>query len=127
DVHAARHRLAGAHRPDAGVAAAGGAICRGGPQSRLRERRMDRQTFEAALKRDGFDILTNTTPGAKVNPEHSHPFEVRAIVLKGAVTLPPGGPARTYKPGGIFTMAKGCLHYESYGDEGAVTLIGRKM
>jgi quercetin dioxygenase-like cupin family protein len=88
---------------------------------------MDQRTFEAELKRDGFDILTSTTPGAKVNPEHSHPFEVRAMVLKGALTLTTGGTTRTYKPGEIFTMAKGCLHYESYGDEGAVTLIGRKM
>ena len=45
---------------------------------------MDRQTFEAGLKRDGYEILTNTTPGAKMNPEHSHPFDVRAMVLKGA-------------------------------------------
>ena len=44
---------------------------------------MDRQTFEAELKRDGYDILTNTTPGVKVNPEHSHPFDVRAMVRAG--------------------------------------------
>ncbi len=63
---------------------------------------MDRQTFEAALKRDGYEILTNTTPGAKINPEHSHPFDVRAMVLKGAINA------------------------ESYGPEGAVVLLGRK-
>ena len=44
---------------------------------------MDRQTFEAELKRDGYDIQTNTTPGVKVNPEHSHPFDVRAMVRAG--------------------------------------------
>ena len=88
---------------------------------------MDRQTFEAELKRDGYEIQTNTTPGAKVNPEHSHPFEVRAMVLKGALALTTGGATKTYKPGEIFTMPKGCLHHESYGDEGAVTLVGRKM
>ena len=48
---------------------------------------MDRQTFEAGLKRDGYEILTNTTPGVKVNPEHSHPYDVRAMVLKGAITI----------------------------------------
>ncbi|WP_421999858.1 cupin domain-containing protein [Reyranella sp.] len=88
---------------------------------------MDQQSFEAELKRDGYDIQTSTTPGAKVNPEHSHPFEVRAMVLKGALTLTTGGKTTTYSPGEIFTMAKGCLHAESYGDEGAVTLVGRKM
>ena len=48
---------------------------------------MDQQTFESELKRDGYDVMTNTTPGAKVNPEHSHPFDVKAIVVKGALTL----------------------------------------
>ena len=38
--------------------------------------------------------MTNTTPGAKVNPEHSHPFDVRAMVLKGAMTLNRDGEAR---------------------------------
>ena len=53
---------------------------------------MDRQTFEAELKRDGYDILTNTTHGVKVNPEHSHPYDVRAMVNKGALTLKTQGP-----------------------------------
>ena len=88
---------------------------------------IDRARFEAELKRDGYDILTNTTPGVKVNPEHSHPFDVRAMVLKGALTLKREGTVRTYKAGETFTMPKGCLHSESYGPEGAVTLFGRKM
>ena len=88
---------------------------------------MDRQTFEAELKRDGYDIQTNTTVGEKVNPEHSHPFDVRAMVLKGALTLKREGTVRTYKAGETFTMPRGCLHSESYGPEGAVTLFGRKL
>lgn len=88
---------------------------------------MNQQTFEAELKRDGYDVMTNTTPGAKVNPEHSHPFDVRAMVLQGALTLTRGGQTDTYKPGEVFTMDRGCLHYESYGPEGAVVLLGRKM
>ena len=88
---------------------------------------MDRQTFEAELKRDGYDIQTNTTPGVKVNPEHSHPFDVKAMVLKGALTLHRDGQSQTYKPGETFAMPRGCLHHESYGDEGAVVLFGRKF
>lgn len=87
---------------------------------------MDRQTFEAELKRDGYDIFTNTTPGTKVNAEHSHPFDVRAMVVEGALTLTSEGQTRTYRAGEIFTMTKGCLHSEIYGPEGAVTLVGRK-
>jgi quercetin dioxygenase-like cupin family protein len=87
---------------------------------------MDRRTFEAELKRDGYDIVTNTTQGTKVNPEHSHPFDVRALVLQGALTLHRDGRSVTYRAGETFSMPKGCLHSESYGPEGAVTLFGRK-
>ena len=88
---------------------------------------LDTRAFEAELKRDGYDVVTNTTPGAKVNPEHSHPFDVRAMVVKGALTLTRDGASRTYKPGEIFVMPRGCRHYESYGNEGAVVLFGRKF
>ena len=88
---------------------------------------MNQQTFEAELKRDGYDVMTNTTPGVKVNPEHSHPFDVRALVLKGALTLNRDGGSRTYRPGEVFSMPRGCVHYESYGTEGAVVLLGRKF
>src|ERR1700753_4155922 len=92
-----------------------------------KEQAMDQHTFEAKLKQDGYDVMTNTTPNAKVNPEHSHPFDVRAMVLKGDFSLTRGGETKAYKPGEIFTMDRGCLHYESYGPEGAVILLGRKM
>jgi quercetin dioxygenase-like cupin family protein len=87
---------------------------------------MDTQSFEASLKGEGYDVQTSTTPGAKVNPEHSHPFDVKALVLKGAVTLTREGKTDTYKPGEVFTMVRGCQHFESYGPEGAVVLVGRK-
>ena len=94
-------------RSGSGVAAAGGAICGGGAQARVNGEAMgmDRQTFEAELKRDGYDIITNTTPGAKVNPEHSHPFDVRAMVLKGAITLNRDGEARPTSPARVFDHA----------------------
>ena len=87
---------------------------------------MDQATFESELKRDGYEVMVNTTPGAKVNPEHSHPFDVRAMVVQGAMTLTRGGDARTYRAGETFSMPRGCLHFESYGPEGAVVLLGRK-
>jgi len=30
---------------------------------------MNQQAFESELKKEGYDVMTNTTPGAKVNPE----------------------------------------------------------
>jgi len=88
---------------------------------------MNRETFEAELKRDGYEIMTNTTAGAKVNPEHSHPFDVRAMVMDGALSLTREGKTETYRSGQVFSMPRGCLHYESYGADGAVVLLGRKF
>ena len=42
------------------------------------------------------------------------------------MTLTRDGGSQTYKPGEIFAMPRGCMHYESYGAEGAVVLVGRK-
>jgi quercetin dioxygenase-like cupin family protein len=88
---------------------------------------MDRQTFETEAKRDGYEVMVNTTTAAKVNPEHTHPFDVRAMVMQGALTLTREGKEQTYRPGEIFSMPRGCLHYESYGAEGAVVLLGRRF
>ena len=88
---------------------------------------MDRQAFETELKRDGYDeILTGTTQGPKHNAEHSHPYDVKAMVVEGAITLAWDGRTQTFRPGEIFTMARGCQHNETFGPEGAVTLVGRK-
>ena len=56
---------------------------------------MDQKIFEAELKKEGYEVMTNTTPGAKVNPEHSHPFDVKALVLRGALTLNRDGQVKT--------------------------------
>ena len=87
---------------------------------------MDQKAFEDELKRDGYDVMTNTTPGAKVNPEHSHPFDVKALVLQGAMSLTRDGKTETYNPGQTFSLPRGCKHFESYEAEGCVSLVGRK-
>ena len=69
---------------------------------------MNQQTFEAELKRDGYDVITNTTPGAKVNPEHSHPFDVRAMVLKGDFKLTRDGKTRLSGRRGLRHAAAAC-------------------
>ena len=38
---------------------------------------MDRSSFEAALTREGFEIVTNTMQPDAVNPEHAHAFDAR--------------------------------------------------
>ena len=93
----------------------------------IKENAMDRQAFEETLKREGYDeVSTKTTPGDKHNPEHSHPYDVCAMVIDGTITLNWSDQTRTYVTGEVFTMARGCPHTETYGPLGATTLSGRK-
>jgi quercetin dioxygenase-like cupin family protein len=88
---------------------------------------MDRRVFETELQSEGYDeIVTGTTKGPKHNAEHSHPYDVKAMVIDGAITLAWEGKTQTFRPGEIFTMARDCPHTETFGPEGAVTLAGRK-
>jgi quercetin dioxygenase-like cupin family protein len=50
--------------------------------------------------------------------DHSHPFNVRAIVTAGDITLTVHGEARTYRLGDVLTMAGGCVHHEQIGLDG---------
>jgi len=85
------------------------------------------QTFENDLQRDGFeDIETKTVEGNKCVAEHSHPFDVRAKVLAGEITLTHAGLSRTYRAGDIFSMDAGCKHSEQCGPEGVTYTVGRK-
>lgn len=81
--------------------------------------------FEAALLRDGYTADTRALPPGHATPEHTHPFDVRAMVLEGEITLTTTEGSRTYKPGDVFTMAAGCPHAEAIGPNGVRNLPGR--
>ena len=52
---------------------------------------MDQTAFRSQLARDGFDeIDTRSMAPNLYNPPHSHPFEVRALMLAGELTLQTG-------------------------------------
>jgi quercetin dioxygenase-like cupin family protein len=88
---------------------------------------MDTSAFEAALKADGFgDIEKKTVPPNVVNPVHTHPFAVRILVLSGEMTVTANGTVNTCRAGDTFAMEAGCEHFEQYGGEGSVYLVGRK-
>ena len=88
---------------------------------------MDEAAFSAQLVREGFDeIDTRSMAPNLYNPPHSHPFEVRALMLAGELTLGWDDQQRTFGPGEIFVMAAGCEHTEWFGSEGATYLVGRR-
>jgi quercetin dioxygenase-like cupin family protein len=88
---------------------------------------MDPIRFEARLRAEGFpEIRTNEMPPGCHNAEHSHPFDVLALVLDGDITLTIGGAARTYRVGEEFSMKAGCKHVEDVGPQGVKYLVGRR-
>jgi len=88
---------------------------------------MDATQFEAALKRDGYtETAIKSTPPGHTAPEHSHPFDVRALVLEGEITLTVDGKGTAYRAGDVFVMEGGCRHAEAIGPEGVRILSGRR-
>jgi quercetin dioxygenase-like cupin family protein len=88
---------------------------------------MQPSEFEAALRQDGFsEIDTRFVVAQPTGDEHTHPFDVRALVLEGDITLTVHGTARTYRAGEVFTMARDCPHSEAIGPDGVQYIVGRK-
>ena len=88
---------------------------------------MDVKAFEAGLRSDGFDEIFNREypPGFQAT-DHTHGFDVRALVLGGEITLKVDGVTRAYRTGDVFVMEAGCVHAEAVGPEGVTYLVGRR-
>jgi quercetin dioxygenase-like cupin family protein len=88
---------------------------------------MDPNSFEARLKSEGYpEIRSNAMQPDCHNAEHSHPFDVLALVLEGDITITVDGKARSYRAGDEFSMKAGCRHVEDVGPEGVKYLVGRR-
>jgi quercetin dioxygenase-like cupin family protein len=88
---------------------------------------IDKAEFERTLREAGYDeILVREWEPGRVVPEHTHPFDARALVLDGEVSLSWNGQQRTFRAGDEFTMQAGVSHSETYGPTGARFLAGRR-
>jgi uncharacterized cupin superfamily protein len=89
---------------------------------------MDNAAFTAALMKDGYhDVSTKSQPASMENGVHSHPFDVRALMLEGELTLHFNGKTEIYRAGDVFAMQAGCEHTEKFGPQGATYLVGRRQ
>ena len=87
----------------------------------------ERGEFAARLAREGFlDTEVKTIEAGKVVGEHSHPFDVLALVLSGEATIDCGAGPRTYRPGDVVDVAADVVHTERYGPDGYSFLVGRR-
>ena len=88
---------------------------------------MNTQAFEAALKAERYDeIVTVEKPAGYEMGEHRHPFDARALITAGEITLVVEGATQTYSVGQVFQLAAGTSHDESAGPAGVTYRVGRR-
>jgi len=85
------------------------------------------EDFEARARAEGYDeILERKWPAQSVLETHTHPFDVKALMVEGEMWLTVGAEARHLRPGDEFTLAHGVPHAERYGDAGATYWVARR-
>ena len=89
---------------------------------------MNVSEFERHLGEEGFSVpLAGDYTPHQFNPPHTHPFEVRGLILRGEMTITPvGGDPVRYREGEIFRMPLAAEHTETVGPEGVDYLWGRR-
>jgi quercetin dioxygenase-like cupin family protein len=87
---------------------------------------MDRADFEAALQRDGYTAAAREMAAGTVNPDHTHDFDARVMVLAGAITIGRDGGAHMFGPGEWCDVPAGQVHSEQVGPSGVSYVAGRR-
>ncbi|MGE0224174.1 MAG: cupin domain-containing protein [Acetobacteraceae bacterium] len=87
---------------------------------------MDRAEFETALRRDGYEVVAREMAAGTVNPDHTHDFDARVLVLSGALTMGRPDGRHTYRAGDWCEVPAGLLHSETAGPEGVSYVAGRR-
>lgn len=89
---------------------------------------MNKEQFLQLLQQDGFPepVEVQQTPNGHLDG-HEHPFEVRALILEGAIEIMIDGVSRHYKMGDVFQLGYKQIHAESYGPHGVKYLASRKQ
>ena len=85
------------------------------------------KNFEAEARSHGFDEVTERHWDPKVVLDtHTHPFAVKALVVRGDMWLTVGGETRHLRPGDAFELERDVPHAEQYGVEGATYWVARR-
>lgn len=85
------------------------------------------EAFRAEHLAQGFDeVLVREWAPGQVVAEHTHPFGVKALVVRGGLVLGCREGERTLTPGHRFELAADEPHTEHYGPEGATYWVARR-
>jgi quercetin dioxygenase-like cupin family protein len=88
---------------------------------------MERDDFIEMLAREGFKetVLVEREANGFVE-DHAHPFEAKALILEGELTIRCGTKETRYRTGDVFHLLANETHWERYGPDGVCYLVGRK-
>ena len=89
---------------------------------------MNSEQFIQSLRQDGFPepVEVQQVPNGQLGT-HEHPFEVRALVVEGCITIVVDGISKDYNSGDVFQLDLMQPHTESYGPQGVKYLASRKQ
>jgi quercetin dioxygenase-like cupin family protein len=87
---------------------------------------MNQTEFEAALRRDGYQIFYGGLKAGEVNSEHAHDWDARVMVIGGEITIIRAGKAEAFRVGDSCTVSAGELHAEHVGPQGVAYIAGRR-
>ena len=85
------------------------------------------EAFRQRKLKEGYDeVLERVWAPDFANEPHTHPFDTHAVVAQGEFWLTVDGQTQHYQSGDSFDVARGVLHSERYGPQGAVFWAARK-
>ena len=88
---------------------------------------MTRDDFKTGLHREGYEVGEKELGPHHASEPHAHEFDVRLLVVDGALTLALEGGLQTYAAGQICNLAAGTTHEEQTQDAGARYIVGRRV
>lgn len=88
---------------------------------------MRQDEFLQLLEKEGFGTTAVVEREAYGTLDaHAHPFEAKALVLSGSLTLRKASEEQTFEVGDVFHLHRDELHSEVFGEQGVRYLVGRK-
>ncbi len=87
---------------------------------------MDRLSFEQHLRAEGYRVVNSSLRPNMVDPDHTHDFDAKIMVLGGEITITRDGKPETFTPGQWCEVPAGQVHAEHVGPEGVAYVAGRR-
>lgn len=86
---------------------------------------MTPEEFEQQMRQQGYEIATVERAAGSMDL-HSHPFEARALILDGEITIVAEGKTQFCRSGEVFQLDAHVPHTETYGPAGVRYIAARK-